>query len=116
MISEIKEKYLALMGRVEMFCKYCGEEIDDHVLKCKHCGSKTPKAKKKTESRIAITLLILLLLGCAITAGYFIWYESTREQREFDRNMKENQQRLDKSTREGKEFIRNVYRKMDRGH
>ena len=53
-----------------MFCKHCGEEVEDEAVVCVHCGKmlkeikqETPVNKNYNDSKTGIGILMALFLG-----------------------------------------------------
>ena len=49
-------------------CPFCGEEIDESAVKCKHCGEFLTKEAKKEhrkggQSGLIITLIVLAIIA-----------------------------------------------------
>jgi len=49
-------------------CPFCGEEIDENAVKCKHCGEFLTKDAKKehrkdSQSGLIITLIVLAIIA-----------------------------------------------------
>ena len=59
-----------------MFCKNCGQQIDDKAVICVHCGCSTGAKEQQQQaadsSTLQIIVKIFMVLGCIATGWWLI--------------------------------------------
>lgn len=62
------------LGGFMSTCIECKSEIPADALRCKHCGAKTQAGKKKSESKTAWTILVILIVLVVAGGAFGLWY------------------------------------------